>query len=42
MAGGLEQTLVSWQNQGLKIAALTLLLNGPGSGPPSTSGALLW
>jgi hypothetical protein len=42
MAGGLESDMQSWAAQGYGIEALTLLLDNPNEGPPTTSGALTW
>jgi hypothetical protein len=42
MAGGLESDAQGWANQGLEIAALTLLLDDQNEGPPTTDGALFW
>ena len=42
MAGGLESDLQTWNNQGLGIVAVTLLVNDQSGGSPSTAGAELW
>ena len=42
MAGGLESDMQGWAAQGLGIAALTLLLDDPNEGAPTTNGALVW
>ena len=43
MAGGLESDAQGWANQGLRITAVTLLLDDPNNAmPPTTSGADLW
>ncbi|HHH27493.1 MAG TPA: hypothetical protein ENK57_03960 [Polyangiaceae bacterium] len=34
--------MASWNGQGLGIQAMTLLLDGPGEGPPSVNGAQTW
>ena len=34
--------MTNWESQGLGIKAMTLLLDGPNEGPPTTQGAELW
>jgi hypothetical protein len=34
--------MAAWQSQGLGIEWLTLLLDDPNEGPPTTSGAFTW
>jgi hypothetical protein len=41
-AGGFEQHMLSWNSQGLGIAAMTLLLDDSSGGPPTLAGAQLW
>lgn len=42
MAGGLESDAQGWANAGLRIAAVTLLLDDPSDGPPTIAGVELW
>jgi len=42
MAGGLESDMQSWAAQGLGIEAITLLLDDPNGGAPTTAAALSW
>lgn len=42
MAGGLAQDIADWNAQNLGIVAVTLLLDDPNEGPPTTQGALTW